>query len=214
MSTSTTPSTASKQKKATSAPASVHPKYSDMVQQALVALKERGGSSRLAVLKYIMANFKVTGEEHMINAHLKTALKSGVKNGTLKQTKGTGATGSFRIGEKVKPAAAKPKTGAATKTKKAPAAASKKPVTTAAKTAAAAKPKKVTKAPAAAVKKTNKPTAAKKTTAAAKKPAAKPTTASAAAAKKPKSAPTAKKSPVKKATTKKAVVAKPPKVKA
>ena len=43
-----------------SAPAE-HPKYSEMIKQALGALKERGGSSRQAVLKYIMANFNVGG---------------------------------------------------------------------------------------------------------------------------------------------------------
>jgi histone H1/5 len=33
-----------------------HPKYSEMVGKAIAALKERGGSSRQAILKYIMAN--------------------------------------------------------------------------------------------------------------------------------------------------------------
>ena len=35
-----------------------HPKYSEMVGKAIAALKERGGSSRQAILKYIMANSK------------------------------------------------------------------------------------------------------------------------------------------------------------
>jgi histone H1/5 len=35
------------------------PKYSEMVGKAIAALKERGGSSRQAILKYIMANFNV-----------------------------------------------------------------------------------------------------------------------------------------------------------
>src|ERR1044071_2322093 len=125
--TTTASSAAGKKKPASAAAPSSHPKYSDMVQQALVALKERGGSSRQAVLKYIMANFKVSGEENMINAHLKMALKAGVKNGTLKQSKGTGATGSFRIGEKAKPA--KSKTAVAAKPKKSAGAAKKSPAT-------------------------------------------------------------------------------------
>ena len=33
-----------------------HPKYSKMVGKAIAALKERGGCSRQAILKYIMAN--------------------------------------------------------------------------------------------------------------------------------------------------------------
>jgi hypothetical protein len=32
-----------------------HPKYSEMVGKAIAALKERGGSSRQAILKYIMS---------------------------------------------------------------------------------------------------------------------------------------------------------------
>ena len=75
-----------------------HPKYSEMIKQALAALKERGGSSRQAVLKYIMANFNVGRDEASVNTHLKMALKAGVKNSTLKQSKGTGAAGSFKLG--------------------------------------------------------------------------------------------------------------------
>lgn len=86
-----------------------HPKYSEMVHQALSSLKERGGSSRQAVLKYIMKNFSVGSDENAVNTHLKIALRSGVKNLTLKQSKGSGATGSFRLGEEAKK---KPKTAA------------------------------------------------------------------------------------------------------
>ena len=39
--------------------AAAHPKYSEMVGKAIAELKERGGSSRQAILKYIMANFNV-----------------------------------------------------------------------------------------------------------------------------------------------------------
>jgi histone H1/5 len=92
-----------------------HPKYSEMVKQALMALKERGGSSRQAVLKYIMANFNVGKDEAIVNSHLKMALRAGVKNSTLKQSKGTGATGSFRLGAEAskKKTAKKAKTSAA-----------------------------------------------------------------------------------------------------
>ena len=112
-----------------------HPKYSEMVGKAIAALKERGGSSRQAILKYIMANFNVGKDAKTVNVHLKLSLRAGVKNKSLKQSKGTGASGSFKIGEVVKP-------------KKKPAAKPKKAVKP-----KAAKPKKV---------KTPKKTAAKK----------------------------------------------------
>ena len=119
-----------------------HPKYNAMIAAAIASLKERGGSSRQAVLKYIMANYKVGDEVAKINARVKTALKAGVKAGTLKQAKGTGASGSFRLGEK-KVAAAKPK-----KAKK-PKAAAKKPAAKKPKAAGAKKPKSPKKKPAA-----------------------------------------------------------------
>ena len=155
-----------------------HPKYSDMIAAAIVALKERSGSSRQAILKYISANYKVG--DHA-GTHLKLALKRGVTSGALKQVKGTGASGSFKVAEKAKvpkkkPAAKKP-------------AAKKTPAKKAAKKPAAKKtPKKAKKA---TPKKAAKKPAAKKP--AAKKPAKKP------AAKKP-----AKKVAKKKSTPKKA----------
>ncbi|XP_064595827.1 histone H1-delta-like [Liolophura sinensis] len=155
-----------------------HPKYSEMVVAALKDLKERGGSSRSKILKYIVTNYKV-GDEKTVNTHLKLALKSGVKSGMLKQTKGTGATGSFKLGEVAKKAPAKPKKPAVKKP------AAKKPATKKTKS-----PKKVTKKPAA--KKTKSPTkkVTKKTKSpkkAAKKPASKKPTKSPkkAATKKP-----------------------------
>ena len=126
-----------------------------------------------------MAHYNVGHDERVINAHLKLALRAGVKNHTLKQAKGTGASGSFRVGEK-KEAIKKPK---AKKPKKAKAV--KKP-----KAAGAKKVKKPKKAAAPKVKKAavKKPKVAKKPAAAkAKKPkAAKP--------KKPKAVAKAKKS--------------------
>merc|ERR1712018_488595 len=97
-----------------------HPKYSDMIKAAITSLKERGGSSRQAILKYISANYKV-GDNAA--SHLKLALRAGVKNGSLAQSKGTGASGSFKLAAK-KPAAKKAKKPAA---KKSPKKAAKKP---------------------------------------------------------------------------------------
>ena len=154
-----------------------HPKYIDMIKAAIGALKERTGSSRQAISKYISANYKVGDNS---DVHLKMALKRGVASGALVQAKGTGASGSFKLAKvvapKKKPAAKKP---------------AKKP---AAKKPAAKKP---------AAKKTPKKTAAKKKSTpkkAAKKPAAKKA-AKKPAAKKP-AAKKVKKTPKKKAAKK------------
>lgn len=159
-----------------------HPKYIDMIVAAITALKERNGSSRQAILKYIQANYKVGDGA---STHLKMALKRGVTSGALSQPKGTGASGSFKVVKKEAPkkkAAAKKKPAA-----KKPAA--KKP---AAKKAAAKKstPKK-------------KPAAKKSTPKKTKKPAAKKTSAKKPAAKKPAKKPAAKKPAAKKAPKKK-----------
>jgi len=141
-----------------------------MIKQAVSALKERGGSSRQAILKYIMKNFKVGNDDGKVNTHLKMALRAGVKNNSLKQAKGSGASGSFRLGEAAKKAA-KPK-----KAKKPKAAKPKKPKTPKKKAAKKAKtPKKAAKKPKAdKPKKAKTPKkAAKPAKKAAKKPAAK-----------------------------------------
>lgn len=108
-----------KSTKVTKKSAQDHPSYAEMIRQALVALKERGGSSRQAILKYVVANFKVGADEHAVNTRLKAALRNGVKSETLKQSKGCGATGSFRLGaadsKKEKKAAAPTKKPAAVK---------------------------------------------------------------------------------------------------
>lgn len=151
----------------------VHPTYSEMVCTAVGTLKERGGSSRQALLKYIMANFKVGTDASAVNTHLKVALRNGVKKGSLKQSKGTGAAGSFKLGEQPKPKkVVKPKVKKVTKPKTAKPKAKKpvksttaktktaKPKKTPTKKAGADKPKKATKPKAAPTK---KPKAAKST---------------------------------------------------
>jgi len=109
--------------KKSKAPAN-HPQYVDMATQAIQALKEHKGSSRQAVLKYIMANFNVGNDAKIVNARLKAALKRGLITGAYKQSKGTGAAGSFKLGDKKteaqKSKTAKPKsTTVATPSKKA-----------------------------------------------------------------------------------------------
>ena len=163
-----------------------HPKYSEMVGKAIAALKERGGSSRQAILKYIMANFNVGSDAKVVNSHLKLSLKAGVKNKSLKQSKGTGASGSFKIGEVAKPAKKKTtKPKKAVKPKAAKPKKAKTPKKAPAKKPAAKKP--------AGEKKAVKPKAKKPAT---KKTAAKPAkkaTKSPKKASKPKKAKTPKK---------------------
>lgn len=150
-----------------------HPKYSDMVITAIKELKERKGSSRQAVAKYVKKEYKVKDNA---DTHIKAALKKGVTSGALKQVKGTGASGSFKVADKAK--VKKPKKAAAKKSS-----AKKAPKKTVKKVKAAKKPKKkVVKKPAAAAKKpVAKKPAAKKAT---KKPAKKAGGKKKAAAKK------------------------------
>ena len=92
----------STQKKASKQPAE-HPKYAEMIIQALQALKDRNGSSRQAVDKYVKNHFKVGDKaSHFI----KMALKRGVENGQFINTKGSGASGSFKVNKEVKKAKA------------------------------------------------------------------------------------------------------------
>ena len=154
----------SPKKKAAAKKPADHPKYSEMIAAAIGALKERSGSSRQAIVKYIGANYKVGDSA---GTHIKLALKRAVASGSLKQVKGTGASGSFKLAEKPKapkkPAAKKP----AAKKAAAKKPAAKKP----AAKKATPKKKKPAKKPASAKKATKKATPKKKP--AAKKPAAK-----------------------------------------
>ncbi|KAI0233307.1 Histone H1-delta, partial [Lamellibrachia satsuma] len=97
-----------------------HPKYTEMIAAAIGSLKERGGSSRQAIQKYIVKNVNVGEDERVVNQHLKMAVRASVKNGVLKQSKGFGASGSFHLGDK-----AAPKKGVAKKPKAAGTAAKK-----------------------------------------------------------------------------------------
>jgi hypothetical protein len=153
-----------------------HPTYIVMCSAAIAALKDRKGSSKVGILKYIQANYKVKDNA---NTALKRALKTGVASKVLKQVKGVGASGSFKIGELPK----KPKKKKVVKKK------AKKVVK-----------KKAAKKPAA--KKAKKPAAKKTPKKAAKKPAAKKPVAKKPAAKKPAAKKPAKKPAAKKAAKK------------
>ena len=73
-----------------------HPPFKAMILAAIPALKERGGSSRQAILKYIVANNKVDAKTAAVNVRL--GLKRGVAKGTLKKACGScKGAGKFRL---------------------------------------------------------------------------------------------------------------------
>ncbi|KAK2911279.1 hypothetical protein Q8A67_003412 [Cirrhinus molitorella] len=127
------------------------PSVSDLIVKAVAASNERKGVS-LAALKKALAGGGYDVEKN--NSRVKIALKSLVKKGALVQTKGTGASGSFKVSKK--PATKKPVKKVVAKPKK-----------PAVKKAAvkAAKPKKAAvkkPAPKKSPKKVKKPAAPKK----------------------------------------------------
>merc|ERR1719419_1321012 len=141
--------------------AAAHPKYSVMIATAIKTLKDRTGSSRQAILKYICANYKVDAAKAAVQIRL--ALKRGVAKGALKMARASGkGAGSYKLAKVEKPKKVKKvKKPVAKKAKKA-----KKPAAKKAKKPAAKKAKK----PAAKKAAPKKKPAAKK---AAKKPAKK-----------------------------------------
>lgn len=102
----TVPPTAKKDKAST---APKHPPTSEMVNAAIEGLNERSGSSLYAIKKYMSANYMIDVEK--LSRFIKIYLKSAVASGQLKQTKGNGATGSFKLNasEQKKSAAKKSK---------------------------------------------------------------------------------------------------------
>ncbi|KZC12849.1 PREDICTED: late histone H1-like [Dufourea novaeangliae] len=76
-------------------PKSSHPPTSEMVNAAIKELKDRKGSSLQAIKKYIASTYKVDGEK--LAPFIKRYLKSAVTTGAVVQTKGKGASGSFKL---------------------------------------------------------------------------------------------------------------------
>merc|ERR1719419_1443700 len=147
-----------------------HPTYSVMIADSIKALKDRTGSSRQAILKYICANYKVDAAKAAV--HVRTALKKGVAAETLKMAAAAGKKGAgcYKLGEKAKdvkkPKVAKVKKPVAKKPKAAKKPAAKKAEgEKAAEKTAAKKPaaKKAIKPPAATKKSPTKKPASKKT---------------------------------------------------
>ena len=128
-----------------------------MVNAAITNLKDRKGSSLAAIKKYIAANYKV--DVAKLAPFIRRYLKKAVADGKLSQTKGSGASGSFKIGKATE---------------------EKKKVKKVKKAGAKKTPKKAKKPAAKKEKKAKKPKASKP-----KKPKAKKATKSPKKAKKP-----------------------------
>uniref|UniRef100_A0A8C5W5K2 Histone H1.0 n=1 Tax=Microcebus murinus TaxID=30608 RepID=A0A8C5W5K2_MICMU len=73
-----------------------HPKYSDMIVAAIHAEKNCAGSSLQSIQKYLKSHYKV-GDQ------IKLSIKPLVTTSVLKQTKGVGAMGSFRLAKSNEP---------------------------------------------------------------------------------------------------------------
>lgn len=100
-----------------------HPPVAQMVKTAIGSLKERNGSSLQAIKKYIAANYKVDIDR--LSPFIRKHLKSAVTKGVLIQSKGKGASGSFKLKkdadkEKAAKVAKKPKKEGAAKKPKTP----------------------------------------------------------------------------------------------
>merc|ERR1712158_168134 len=133
-----------------------HPPYATMIKAAVKALGDKKGSSRQAILKYVVANNKVDAAKAAVRVRLALKKMIAAKKVVAAAAAGKKGSGSFKLPAK-EPKAKKAKKPKAKKPKKAKKV--KKPAAKKAK-----KPKKAAKKPAA------KKPAAKK---AAKKPAAK-----------------------------------------
>ena len=148
----TTPAKAAK-KPAAAKPA--HPPFKSMIKKAIKELKDKKGSSKSAIVKYISANYKVSADKVQNQTKLALRRVAAKKEIVHASSKSIGASGSFKLPAK-EPVAKKPtkKTSPKKKAVKKPAA---KKASPAKKTAA---PKKA-KSP-AKLKAAKKPVAAKK----------------------------------------------------
>merc|ERR1712098_358141 len=75
--------------------------YLEMVTEAIKALKDRSGSSRQAITRYILETHRVDAAKVI---HIRKALAHGMEKGILKQARPSGkGAGSFRVVKEEKP---------------------------------------------------------------------------------------------------------------
>merc|ERR1711955_109126 len=131
--------------------AAAHPPYAAMIKTAIKALADKKGSSRQAILKYIVANNKVDAAKAAVRVRLSLKKMLAAKKLVSAAAAGKKGAGSFKLPAK-EPKAKKPKA------KKPKAKKAKKPATKKAKKPAA---KKAAKKPAAKKPAAKKPAAKK-----------------------------------------------------
>ena len=117
-----------------------HPPYANMIVAAIKALKDKKGSSRQAILKYVVANNKVEADKAAVRVKLALRKMVAAKKVVAAAAAGKKGAGSFKLPAK-EPKAKKP---AAKKAKK-PKAAKKPAAKKAAKPKKAKTPKKAAK---------------------------------------------------------------------
>ncbi|TGO64348.1 hypothetical protein BOTNAR_0089g00370 [Botryotinia narcissicola] len=89
--------------KAKAAP-SDHASYQDMIIDAIINLKERNGSSRIQLKKYLKANNKINAGDSMFDSLFNRALKNGVAKEVFIMPKGS--SGTVKLAPKAKKAPA------------------------------------------------------------------------------------------------------------
>merc|ERR1712243_514517 len=129
--------------------AAAHPPYAAMIKTAIKALADKKGSSRQAILKYIVANNKVDAAKAAVRVRLSLKKMLAAKKLVSAAAAGKKGAGSFKLPAKEpkakkakKPAAKKAKAAKKPAVKKAKKTAAKKPAAKKSAAKKAAKPKK------------------------------------------------------------------------
>lgn len=151
-------------------------KLSDMITESVLALAERGGSSRQALKKYIKDKYPVGST---FDTHFNLAIRKGVEAGEFSQPKG--ASGPIKVSKKVKEPTAEKKSSTAKVSKKTTAEKKTTPVKKPATVKETSDKKSVAKKTSAAKKSSTEKVAPKKVT---KKDSAKKASAKKASVKK------------------------------
>merc|ERR1712002_1293207 len=85
-----------KERKAIARKNPLHPTYDVMIKEAITNLKDRKGSSRQAIIKYIQTNYTISDKKpEALGVQVRLALKRETAKGNLKNVKGF--NGSYKI---------------------------------------------------------------------------------------------------------------------